>query len=676
MATTTGRPPADAQPVPPAYPVQPVQPMTPAQELAYKRRWIALILLSLSLVLIVADSTIVNIAFPSIRKTFGASYADAEWVNSIYSLVFGAALITWGKLGDTFGRRRIFILGTITFLIGSAGTGFAPSIGAMILFRAVQGMGGAMISPSTLSIISSTFKGKERGAAFGVWGASAGVAAALGPILGGWLIAHGSGITASLSGFFNAIAISPDPWRLAFLINVPVGLIAIAGSLWAIQEVRDASIKHSIDVLGIVLVSLSLGLAVFGAIEGQNYGWLQAKQVFNLGPISYPQLAAGAALPANTPSFIPFTFVFAIIFFVLFVITERRQETQGGEPLFEFGMLRYTSFRFGLMTILIVALGEFGVVLALSIFFQLAKGLDAFQSGVRFLPFALATIIAAPLAGQFSGRFGAKWVVTTGMVLEAISLFLLSRVLYVDTSYWLILPVFLIYGAGVGLAIAQLANIVLSDIPPQKAGVGSGATNTLRQLGASLGIAIIGAVLFGVFANEAKPLVDQSTAFTDFGTAVAAAPELSAGEKSFGKSIADYGDKAKQAIKDGLDKNEGFDGSNTDVVETAITQVRTVMVDLPIVGKTPATTLLKTQGINVDDPASVAKLKADLKPYSDKLSANLQNALAQGFSTAARTAALVATFFVSMGALSSLFIPNKKQSWGGGGGSGAPAMGH
>jgi MFS family permease len=235
----------------------PAVPMSAVEEAAYKRRWVALLLLSLSLMLVVIDSTIVNIAFPSIRRTFGASFADAEWVNSIYSLIFGAALITWGKLGDQYGRRNIFIGGVLVFLVGSLGSGLAPSISMLILFRAVQGMGGAMMSPSTLSIISSTFKGKQRGIAFGIWGATAGVSAALGPILGGWVIEYGTNIT-------------PDSWRLAFLINIPIGIIAILGSFWAIREYRDTSHKHHIDVLGILLASLAVGSFVFAAIEGQT----------------------------------------------------------------------------------------------------------------------------------------------------------------------------------------------------------------------------------------------------------------------------------------------------------------------------------------------------------------------------------------------------------------------
>lgn len=615
---------------------------TAAEEAAYKRRWIALLLLSLSLTIIIIDSTIVNIAFPAIRKTFGASFADAEWVNSIYSLVFGAALITWGKLGDQYGRRIIFVAGAIVFVLGSLGSGLAPSIATLILFRAMQGMGGAMMSPSTLSIISSSFQGRERGLAFGIWGGTAGVAAALGPILGGWIIRYGTGLT-------------PDSWRLAFLINVPIGVLAIAGSFWAIRESRDRSIKHRIDWLGILLASLALGSVVFGAIEGQNYGWLAAKKVFTLGPITYPQLAPGTtAIPAGTSSFIPFTFVFGVLMLALFVVVERRQERRGSEPLFEFGLLRHRSFRLGLLTILIVALGEFGMVLVLSIFFQLAKDLDAFQTGLRLLPFALAMMVAAPSAGVLSSRFGAKWVVTAGMTCEATSLFWLSRVLTVDASYSTLLLPFLLYGAGVGLAIAQLANIVLSDIPGDKAGVASGATNTIRQIGASLGIAVIGAVLFGAFADQAKPLLEQSPAFKDFGDRVAANTTISKESRTFGIQLAQFGDTAKKSLEQALDDNEGFDPDQS-VLDMALDQVKAQPV---------ARGLLKLQGVDLDNAQTVERIRQDLAPDAEILRKDILYPLGVGFSTAGRDAAQVAMFFVGCGALSSLLLPNTKRKPG------------
>jgi MFS family permease len=616
-------------------------------EASYRRRWLALALLSLSLTLIIIDSTIVNIAFPAIQETFGASFAEAEWVNSIYSLVFGAALITWGKLGDQFGRRRIFVWGAIVFVAGSAGTGLAQSIGMVIAFRAVQGLGGAMMSPSTLSILSSTFRGRERGMAFGLWGATAGVAAALGPIVGGWLITHGTGIV-------------HDSWRLAFLVNLPLGLIAVAGSYWAIRESRAYARRHEMDVPGIVLASLGVGAIVFGAIEGQTYGWLAAKKVFSLGPITYPPIAAGAAIPAGTRSFIPFAFALGLVLLVVFYFVEATKERRGGEPLFEFGLLRYRSFAYGLLTVGIVALGEFGVMLVLSIFFQLGKGVDAFGTGVRFLPFAATTLVAAPAAGALSSRFGAKWVVTAGMFCEAAALFWISRVTYEHNPYVVFVPPFILYGIGVGLAIAQLTNIVLSDVPPQKAGVASGANNTVRQMGASLGIAVIGAILFGTFAARAKPLIERSAAFEDFGQRVAANASLPPEAKLFGMQLAAFGPQAKRGIEAGLDNNEGFD-TTADVLDMALAQ-------MPPQAKAA---LKQAQGIDLNDPQTVAKIRAALAPDLAILSKDIQTALGEGFAAAGRRAALMAAAFVALGALSSLMLPNTRRY-----GGGDPPAGH
>ncbi len=600
------------------------------------RRWIALGILSMSLMLIVIDSTVVNIAFPAIRATFNAPFSDAEWVNSIYSLVFGAAIITWGKLGDQYGRRNIFMIGAALFAISSLGVGLAPTIGVMIGFRALQGLAGAMMSPSTLSIISATFKGRERGIAFGIWGATAGVSAALGPLLGGWLIEYGTKMMA-------------ESWRLAFIINVPLAAIAIFGSLWAIRETKDNRQKHQIDWLGILFATLGLGAIVSGTIEGQTYGWMYAKKVFELGSIHYPNIAVDAVIPDGTLSFVPFTFALGLVFLALFVWWELTFEKKGGEPLFELGLFKYQSFRFGLITIFIIALGEFGVFLAISIYLQLAKGLGAFETGIQFLGFAVVTMFAAPMAGVLSSRFGAKWIVTIGMLCESAALFWISRTLYIDKPVSTLIPPFMLYGLGVGLAIAQLSNLVLSDIPGDKAGQASGATNTIRQLGASLGIALIGAVLFSGFAVAATPLVQNSTAFEDFGARVKANESLSPVSKLIGSSMAGFGDKAKEGIISGLEANEGFDPNQSDPLQTALDSI-------PPIAKTG----MKMQGINIDDPATVATIKEELAPDVKILQADIQNALATGFSTAARASATLAAVFVLFGALSSLMLPNTK----------------
>ncbi len=626
--------------------------MTAADQAAYKRRWIALFILSMSLMIIVIDSSVVSIAFPAIRTTFGASFADAEWVNSIYSLVFGALLITWGKLGDLFGRRNIFVFGALIFALGSLGVGTASSIGIAVAFRALQGLGAAMMSPSTLSIISATFKGRERGVAFGIWGATAGVSAALGPLLGGWFIEYGTWITA-------------ESWRLAFLINIPIAVLAIAGSFWAIRESRDPDAKPKIDVLGILLITLSLGLIVFGAIEGQNYGWLQQKEVFTLGPIHYPALPSGVtAIPAGTVSFIPFVIAAGVVFLILFIFVELRAERTGGEPLFEFGMLKYPSFRYGLLTISIATLGEFGTFLVLSLYLQIAKNLGAFETGLQLLATAGVMALAAPLAGMLSSRIGAKWIITTGMVLEATALFWMSRILYFDTPLTAVTPPLMVYGVGFGLSIAQVSNLSLSDIPFNKAGVASGAVSTIRQVGAALGIALIGAVMFGVFADAATPLIRQSTAFSDFAANVAARTDIAPVSHTLAAAVGQFGNQAKQSIIDAIDSNEGFD--------TTADPFDTLIGGMPPLAKTA----LKFEGVNLDDPTVVAQLRKDLKPNFDQLYAGILKPIGIGFSEATRAATGTAAIFVVIGAVSSLLLPKTKRAQEGADGEPIAVMAH
>jgi MFS family permease len=608
-------------------------PMTLAEQQAYKRRWIALLILSMSLILIVIDSTIVTIAFPTIRETFGASYADAEWVNSIYSLVFAALLITWGKLGDQYGRRNIFIGGAVVFGLGSLGVGTASNIGLLVAFRALQGLGAAMMSPSTLSIVSATFRGKERGIAFGIWGATAGVSAAVGPIVGGWFIEYGTGIMA-------------ESWRLAFLINIPIAIVAIAGSFWAIRESRDPNAKPKIDVLGIVLITVSLGLIVFGAIEGQNYGWLEAKNVFTLGALSYPALPAGVTeIPPGTPAFTPFVIAAGILTFILFIVVERWQERRNGEPLFEFTLLKYRSFRYGLLTISIATLGEFGTFLVISLYLQIAKGMGAFETGLQLLASAGMMVILSPLAGALSSRIGAKWIITTGMLMEALALFWMGQIIYYDAPTSVLTPPLMLYGAGFGLSISQLANLVLSDIPFNKAGVASGATNTIRQIGATMGIAIIGAVMFGTFATASTPLIQQSTAFEDFGARVAAQTELSPASRTFATALAGFGDSVKETMIEAVDNNEGFD--------TAGDPFDLVVANVPEVGRDA----LRLQGVDLDDEAAVAQIRAELQPDLTILMSDIQRPLGVGFSEAARTTTTTAGFFVLAGAITSLLLP-------------------
>lgn len=434
----------------------------------HRRRWYALLILSLSLTLVIMDATIVNVAIPSIVQDFeGATFRDAEWVNTIYSLVYAATLILWGKIGDQYGRRRMFLAGVVLFGLGSALVGASSSISMLVAMRALQGVGAAILSPSTLSIVTTTFKGKERGIAFGIWGATAGVAAALGPLVGGWVIDHAS-------------------WRWAFYINIPVVATAFVGAMWAIRESRDLHTKHYFDVTGTVLGGFGLAALVFGIIEAQEYGWWKPDGQFSV---------LGWEWPLEGLSIAPASMIVGAIVLAIFTWYELRLERQGAEPIFEFSLLKYLSYRYGMITGLIVNLGEIGLLFAASLFLQGTKGLTAFETGLALLPLAIMAFIGAPLAGSFSSKIGPKWIVTTGMVIEALTLLALSQVISPDVSVNTVALLLGVYGLGLGLAIAQLTSLVLFDIPGPKAGIASSGNSTIRQVGAALGIAIIGTVL-------------------------------------------------------------------------------------------------------------------------------------------------------------------------------------
>lgn len=441
-----------------------------------RAQWLTLLVLCLALLIIIVDVSIVNVTIPAIRAEFNASLAEIEWVNAVYALTFAAFIITWGRIGDEIGRRRIFIAGIAVFALGSAITGFGQTIPMVLIGRFVQGFGAAMTSPSTLSILSTTFTGRMRGFAFGLWGATAGAAAAIGPLLGGFLTTYIS-------------------WRWAFLINVPIAAIAVLGAYHYIKESRDTSRKHSYDIVGAVLAALGFAGVVFGLIEGQTYGWLTPTSQFALGSFVWTFTAL---------SITPVAIAFGVICLATFVWYELGLVRRGAEPLFDFTLFRFRGFRYGLMTVMVVALGEFGIFFIFSIYLQVARDLDAFRTGLMYLPFSVAIFIAAPLAGALSTRIGPKWVVTAGMLCEALSIFLTARIISTDISLWAFIPVFVIYGIGVGLAIAQLTNVTLSDVPPEQAGAASGANNTVRQVGAAIGIAILGAVMAAGISTVGK----------------------------------------------------------------------------------------------------------------------------------------------------------------------------
>jgi EmrB/QacA subfamily drug resistance transporter len=432
-----------------------------------RARWLTLLALSLGISMIIVDATIVNVAIPSIVRDLGLDGPAAQWIVSVYPLVFAALLITFGRLGDVLGRKRLYVFGLVTFVSASALAGLAPSGPLLFAARILQGVGGAAIAPATQSILNARFRGRDRAIAFAVYGSVIGGMAALGPLLGGWL-------TTNLS------------WRWAFLVNLPIGLVALVATLLWVAESRDEDARAGFDAPGFLTLSLGLAAIVFGLIEGYTYGWLAPNRPFTLGSWTWP---------LESVSIIPFVFAAGIASVAAFARIELGRQRSGKFILFDITLWQNPSFRFGNFTATIVALGEFGLLFALPLFLQGVLGLSAFETGLVFLALAVGSFLAAPIAGGIAHRFEPRRVVQIGMALEVAGVLGTALLLAPAVSPLLLLIPLFVYGVGVGFATAQLANVVLSDVPPAKSGLASGANSTMRQVGTAIGAALIGTIL-------------------------------------------------------------------------------------------------------------------------------------------------------------------------------------
>ncbi len=432
-----------------------------------RARWLTLLAISLGISMIIVDATIVNVAIPSIVRDLGLDGSGAEWIVSVYPLVFAALLITLGRTGDILGRKRLYIFGLVTFVGASLLAGLAPTGPLLIAARILQGVGGAAIAPATQSILNATFRGKDRAIAFAVYGSVIGGMAALGPLVGGWL-------TTNLT------------WRWAFLVNLPIGVIALVATLLWVAESRDEHARAGFDAPGFATLSLGLVAIVFSLIEGYSYGWIAPSKVVTI---------AGWTWPLQTVSIIPLSFVLGILGLVAFAVIELRRQRAGKFILFDFTLWANPSFRFGNLTATIVALGEFGLLFALPLFLQGVLGYSAFETGLVFLALAVGAFVAAPIAGGIAHRYAPRRVVQIGMALEAIGVLATALLLAPGMSGWVIAVPLFVYGVGVGFATAQLANVVLSEVPAARSGLASGANSTMRQIGTAVGAALIGTIL-------------------------------------------------------------------------------------------------------------------------------------------------------------------------------------
>jgi EmrB/QacA subfamily drug resistance transporter len=458
---------------------------TADQTSADVRQWATLAIALLATIIVVLDNTVLSVAIPTIMQEFHTTLPSLQWVITGYALTFATFLIIGGRLGDVYGHRRVFITGAALFGSGSLLAALSWNVPSLVVGEAlIEGLGASLMLPATLAILSNTFSGKQRAMAFGAWGAVAGSAAGLGPVLGGWLTTEYS-------------------WRWAFGINVIVAPLAIVGALVFIPKPESKGTREPLDIPGAALVALGMFLLVFGLSEGGTYGWLT--------PIHGVTIAGAELWSASAPvSVVPLVFLASAAVLTVFYRVERRKEREDRRPLFEFGLLEHKTFRYGLITTVVLAMGQLGLGYALALFLQEGKHLSALHNGLWVLPMGLSILVFSPLGGRLAGRIGTTSVIRIGLAIQASGLLWIATHVGPDLTFARLAPGLVCYGLGVGWASAQLTNVVLSDVPASKSGVASGTNTTVRQVGSALGIAVIGTLVTTQTVSHAVRLIGRS----------------------------------------------------------------------------------------------------------------------------------------------------------------------
>ena len=430
-----------------------LMPKTPAD--ADPRRWIVLFILLLASFMNLIDVTIVNTALPSMQEAFGATSSQIEWVVAAYVLAFALGLLPFGRLGDIVGRRKMFLIGVTGFTIASALCGLAPSIETLIAARVLQGFAGAVMTPQVLAIVQVIFPPQEKGAAFSLFGLSAGLAAVTGPIAGGLLI------TADLWGL---------DWRPIFLVNIPLGILAVVAGLTLIAKMPGNPALRN-DYVGISIFGATILLLIFPLIEGRGYGW---------------------------PAWAFVMLGLSVIGMVAFYLWEKRRDRAGAPQLLPVALLENRNFLLGTTMTMIFFSGVPGLFMILAIFFQGGFGLTALESGLTTIPFPLGVLLASLISGRLGSRF-LSWRVAIGSLLLAGGMIVLRFTLAGVTDsidHWAFVPGLLVAGIGLGIGISGLFQTILAGVPGRDAGSGAGALQAFQQVGGALGVALVGEIFF------------------------------------------------------------------------------------------------------------------------------------------------------------------------------------
>ena len=415
------------------------------------RRWWTLAAMCFALFMVMLDNTVVNVALPSIQDDLGASLSGLEWTVNAYTLTFAVLLVTGGRLGDVFGRRRMFLWGVVVFALSSAAIGFAPSQAWLVAGRAVQGMGAAFMMPGTLSIITNAFPPEERGKAIGTWAGVSALALAIGPVVGGALAEYVS-------------------WRAIFFLNLPVAAGAVAVTLFAAHESRDETVDRAVDWPGIVAISTGLTALVLALVEGNQWGW------------GSPEIIA--------------LLVTAVVGIVGFALLEPRVRA----PMVDFDFFRSRTFLGANLVAFIVTFAMLAMFFFTALYMQNFLDYSPLEAGIRFLPATALIIVTAPIAGRLADKVGPRRLMTGGLLVVALAMYLQTHIT-VDSGYGVLLPAFMLMGLGMGFVMSPMSTAAMNAVSETKAGAASGILSMSRMVGGTFGVAALGA-LFQHLSSE------------------------------------------------------------------------------------------------------------------------------------------------------------------------------
>ncbi len=454
---------------------------------SFFKKWGPVFVLSLALAIILIDTTLLNVSLKNIIKDLNTDIQSIQWVITAYSLTIAALTITGGRLGDLFGRKKMFIAGAFLFAVGSFIASISTNVGMMIAGESIiEGIGAALMMPATASILVSKYKGRDRGIAFGIWGGVAGASTAVGPLLGGYLTTYYS-------------------WRWGFRINVVVALVLIVGSV-IIKEYREKIVKPSLDFIGVILSSVGMLSLVYGIIEASTYGWWLAKAPFAIFGQTYDLWGY---------SITPFAIAVGLAILTAFMMWEKRVERLGKTPLVSLHLFSNRPYVSSVATTSLFSLVQAGLIFSVPVFLQAVRGASAFDTGVAMVPLSIMALITAPIAGILSHKIPPKILVQIGLGSFLVGYGILYAILNVNTvAADMALP-FAIMGFGMGTMMSSTSNLALSAVSPEQSGEASGVNNTLRQIGSTLGTAIIGAVMLTAVSTNLTNGINNSTVIPD-----------------------------------------------------------------------------------------------------------------------------------------------------------------